>query len=120
VVKFIDVYLLPVPRRNLAAYRRFARSCGRMMKDHGVLTYREFVAAEGGEMKGMPALATLAKPRAGEVVVCAFTGFRSRAHRDRVNAAVAKDPRMARAAKAAPPFDPKRARVGGFDLLLMM
>jgi len=84
------------------------------------VTYREFTAAKDGEMKGMPGIAALAKPKKGEVTICAFAGFSSRAHRDRANAAAMKDPRMAKMMTRKPLFDMKRMRVGGFDLLVMM
>src|SRR5438046_10242446 len=82
MVKFIDVYMVPVPRKNLAAYKRLARTWGRIMQDHGIMTYREFVAAKGGEWKGVPSVAGLVKPKAGEVTIVAVAAVKNRAARE--------------------------------------
>src|SRR5262245_46059405 len=118
-VRYVDVYLLPVPRRNLPAYRRLAKRWSKVMRDHGVLEYRELVASSKKPlMKKAPPVAPLAKPRAGEVSVCAYACFRDKAHHDRVNTAAMKDPRMQKIMKESAPFDMKRMRIGEFEVLL--
>ena len=111
---YVDLYMLPVPRRNLAAYRRLAKAWGRIMRDHGVLEYREFVAAGVPPMKEIRPVAKLVKPKPGEVTVASVVGFRSKAHRDRVNGAAYKDPRMIALMHSKPIFDMKRMFVGEF------
>jgi len=116
---YVDGYVLPVPKKNLAAYRRMARKAGRVWRDHGALEFRECVAddVKPGKLTSFPQAVRLAR---GEVVLFSYIVFRSRAHRDRVNARVMKDPRIANMMKdpADSPFDAKRMIWGGFKVLV--
>src|SRR5688572_30755221 len=112
---YVDLYMLPVPRRNLPAYRKLAKAWGKIMRDHGVLEYREFVAKDSTLMKGMPPVAKLVKPKRGEVTVSSVVGFRNKAHHDRVNGAAMKDPRMKALMESKPLFDMKRMHIGEFE-----
>src|SRR5215471_21582712 len=90
---YVDGYVLPVAKKNLPAYRRMSRLAGRVWRDHGAL---EFLECLGDDLKvkfGMP-FPRLVKVRPGETVVFSWVLFKSRAHRDRVNASVMKDPRL--------------------------
>jgi len=119
-MKYVDGYVLPVPKKNLRAYRRIAQKAGKVWRKHGALEYFECV---GDDLS--PKWAGIRFPRTvrlkpGETVVFSFIVFRSRAHRDRVNARVSKDPMMSDPAwKDQPmPFDLKRMVYGGFKVLV--
>ena len=118
MARYVDGFVIPVPKRNLATYRRMARKAGRIWREHGALEYRETVAddVEVGEVTSFPRSVQLKR---GETVVFAWIVFKSRAHRDRVNAKVMKDPRLAEMMDAkAMPFDAKRMIYGGFEVVV--
>jgi len=57
--------------------------------------------------------------KSGETVVFSYITYKTRAHRDRVNAKVMKDPRLAKMMNPkAMPFDGKRMIFGGFKSLI--
>jgi len=115
---YIDGFVLPVPKRNLEAYRRMARTSGKVWREHGALAYMEGVAddVKPGKHTSFPQSVKL-KP--GETVVFAYIVYKSRAQRDRVNAKVMKDPRLAKMMNPkALPFDGKRMFWGGFKVLV--
>jgi uncharacterized protein YbaA (DUF1428 family) len=115
---YVDGFVVPVPRKNLPAYRRMARTAGKVWKEHGALEYIECVAddVKPGKHTSFPQSVKL-KP--GETVVFAYIVYQSRAHRDRVNAKVMKDPRLASMMDPkALPFDGKRMFWGGFKVLV--
>ncbi|MCC7139808.1 MAG: DUF1428 domain-containing protein [Planctomycetes bacterium] len=116
---YVDGYLLPVPKRNVAAYARMARVGAKVWMDHGALDYKECVLQDASTFCGMPFSKQL-KLKKGETAVLAFVVFRSKKERDRVNAAVMKDPRIA--ASMGPghkmPFDANRMVYSGFDVLV--
>jgi uncharacterized protein YbaA (DUF1428 family) len=114
---YVDGYVLPLPRRHLAAYRRMARKAGRIWREHGALEYRECVGEDLAPKWGLP-FPRLVKLRPGETVLFSWIVFRSRAHRDRVNARVMKDPRLTSMQPQAMPFDIKRMAYGGFRTLV--
>ena len=114
---YVDGYVLPVPAKNLRAYRRIASAAGKVWRDHGALEYRESAAEDVNVKWGVP-FPKLMKLKRGETVVFAWITFKSRAHRDRVNAAVMKDPRMERMSKAKPVFDHTRMVYGGFVMMV--
>jgi uncharacterized protein YbaA (DUF1428 family) len=110
---YIDGYVLPVPRENLPAYRRMARLGGKVWKEHGALAYVEAIGddVKPGKHTSFPQAVKL---KEGEVVVFAYVLFRSRAHRDRVNAKVMADARLQGWNAGNMPFDGKRMFWGGF------
>jgi uncharacterized protein YbaA (DUF1428 family) len=117
MARYVDGYVIPLPKAKLKAYLRMARTGAAIWKDHGALAYAECV---GDDLKvpfgmGFPKMTRLKR---GETVVFAWVVYRSKAHRDKVNAAVMKDPRMASAMKGPMPFDPKRFAMGGFEVLV--
>lgn len=116
-MRYVDGYVLPVPRKKLQAYRRLAQKAAAVWRDHGALEYRECAADDLKVTTGIP-FPKLIKPKAGETVIFAWIVFKSRAHRDRVNANVMKDPRLAGMDMASMPFDPKRMTYGGFTVLV--
>lgn len=115
---YVDGFVLPVPRKNLAAYRKLAQQAGKIWREHGALEYRECVGDDLDVKCGVPFPRGI-KVRPGETVVFSWITYKSRAHRDRVNAKVACDPRLAGMCGAgAMPFDLKRMLYGGFRVLV--
>jgi uncharacterized protein YbaA (DUF1428 family) len=115
-MSYVDGYVLPVRKKQLAAYKRMARQAGKIWREHGALDYRECVAEDLGVKFGMP-FPKLMKPKAGETIVFSWVMFKSRAHRDKVNAKVMSDPRLQKMPKVMP-FDLKRMAYGGFETLV--
>jgi uncharacterized protein YbaA (DUF1428 family) len=114
---YVDGYVLPLPRKNVDAYRRLAQKAGRIWRDHGALEFRECIGDDLGVKLGVP-FSRRIKLAPGETVMFSWITFRSRAHRDRVNAKVMKDPRLAGMDPKAMPFDCKRMTYGGFRVLV--
>jgi uncharacterized protein YbaA (DUF1428 family) len=112
--RYVDGFVLPIPRRNAEKYRRIAQKAGRIWREHGALEYCECIAddVKPGRTTSFPQSVKL-KP--GEVVWFSWIVFRSRKHRDRVNAKVMKDPRIAAMGPDAMPFDARRMIYGGFE-----
>jgi uncharacterized protein YbaA (DUF1428 family) len=118
MARYVDGFVLPVPKRNLDAYRRQARKAGKIWREHGALEYRECVAddVKVGKLTSFP---QSVKRKRNETVVFSWIVFKSRAHRDRVNAKVMQDPRLADMMDPhAMPFDAKRMIYGGFSVLV--
>jgi len=118
MARYVDGFVLPVPKRNLPAYRRVSNRCGKVWREHGALQYIECVAddVKPGKWTSFPQSVKL---KAGETVIFAWIVYRSRRHRDRVNAKVMKDPRLAKMMDPkAMPFDGKRMYWGGFKVML--
>ena len=119
-MRYVDGFVLPVPKKNLAAYRRMAQTAGKVWRDHGALEYVECVAddVKPGKHTSFPQSVKL-KP--GETVIFAYIVYKSRAQCDRVNAKVMKDPRLAKMMDPkAMPFDGKRMFWGGFNVMLAL
>ena len=115
--QYVDGYVLPVPKKNLAAYRRLAQLAAKVWCDHGALEYRECVG-DDLQVKWGPTFPRQLQLKRGETVVFSWITFKSRAHRDRVNAKVMKDPRIAATSAAEMPFDCQRILYGGFNVLV--
>jgi uncharacterized protein YbaA (DUF1428 family) len=116
---YVDGYVLPVPKKNLPAYRRMAQSAAKIWREHGALDYKECVGEDLKKTKWSVPFSHMMKLKPGETVVFAYIVFKSRAHRDRVNAKVMKDPRIAADMGNKPiPFDMKRMVYGGFEVLV--
>lgn len=115
---YVDGFVVPVPKKRLEDYRRIARKAGRIWREHGALEYVECVAddVKSGKQTSFPQSVKLQK---GETVVFAYITYKSRAQRDRVNAKVFKDPRMAAICDPGNmPFDAKRMFWGGFKMMI--
>jgi uncharacterized protein YbaA (DUF1428 family) len=115
-MKYVDGYVLPIPKKNLPAYRRMAQKAGEVWKEYGALEYKECVGEDLVTKWGVP-FSRLLRLKRGETVVFSWVVFKSRAHRDRVNAKVMKDPRLA-SYQGPMPFDMKRMVYGGFTTLV--
>jgi uncharacterized protein YbaA (DUF1428 family) len=115
MARYVDGFVLPIPKKNAAAYRRIAQKAGRIWREHGALEYLECIAddVKPGKHTSFPQSVKL---EPGEVVWFSWILYRSRAHRERVNAKVMKDPRMAKLmGPDSMPFDGKRMIFGGFE-----
>jgi uncharacterized protein YbaA (DUF1428 family) len=117
-MRYVDGYVLPVPKKKLATYRRMAQKAGTIWREHGALEYRECAGDDLDVKFGVP-FPRLAKAKPGETMVFSWIVFRSRAHRDRVNAKVMKDPRITGMCDSkSMPFDVKCMAYGGFKVLV--
>jgi uncharacterized protein YbaA (DUF1428 family) len=118
MARYVDGFILPVPKKHAEAYRRMARMAGKVWRDYGALEYIECIAddVKPGKLTSFPQSVKL-KP--GETVWFSWIVYKSRAHRDRVNAKVMKDPRLAQMMDPrAMPFDAKRMIFGGFKTMV--
>lgn len=118
---YVDGFVLAVPKKNLAAYRRMAAAAGKIWRSHGSLEYRECVGDDLKSKWGVP-FPKLAKAKAGETVFFSWIVYKSKAHRNAVNAKVMKDKRMDKIMKSMKkmPFDMKRMAYGGFKIVVDM
>jgi len=115
---YVDGYVLPVPKKNLQTYRRIAQKAGKIWREHGALDYRECVGDDLAVKWGVPFPRQM-KLKPGETVVFSYIVYKSRAHRDGVNAKVMKDPRLAAMMdESSMPFDCKRMVYGGFKTIV--
>jgi uncharacterized protein YbaA (DUF1428 family) len=116
--RYVDGFVFCVPKRKLAAYRRIASAAGKVWMDLGALEYRESAADDLNVKMGVP-FARMAKAKRGESVMFSWIVYRSRAHRDSVNAKVMKDPRIARMMPSMDGvFDYRRMAYGGFRIIV--
>jgi uncharacterized protein YbaA (DUF1428 family) len=117
-MRYVDGFVLALPKKNLAVYRSIAQKAGKVWREHGAV---EYIEAVGDDLKvkfGVP-FTKMIKPKPGETVVISFIVYKSRADRDRVNAKVMSDPRMKKMMEKGPmPFDVKRMVYGGFKTLV--
>jgi uncharacterized protein YbaA (DUF1428 family) len=115
---YVDGFVLPIPKKNVAAYRRMARKAGKVWREHGALDYVECIAddVKPGKWTSFPQSVKL-KP--DEVVWFSYIVYKSRRQRDSINAKVMKDPRLAcMMDPKAMPFDGKRMIYGGFKVMV--
>ena len=116
-MSYIDSFVVPVPTRNLAAYRRISKTMEKVWLEHGALDYQEFAAddVKPGKVTSFPQSVKL---KQGETVVIGVITYKSRAQRDRINAKAMKDKRLASMMDPKSlPFDGKRMFMGGFKSL---
>jgi uncharacterized protein YbaA (DUF1428 family) len=117
-MRYVDGFVIPVPKKNLRSYARMARKAGKIWREHGALDYKECLGDDLGVEFGIP-FPRIMKLKPGETVVFSYIVFKSRAHRDRVNAKVMADPRVKDMCDPKnPPFVLKRMVYGGFEVLV--
>lgn len=119
-MKYVDGFIVPVPKKSLKAYQSMARKAGKIWREYGALDFREYVAddVKVGKWTSFPQSVKL---KADETVVFSWIAYKSRAHRDRVNAKVMKDPRLADMMGGKNmPFDGKRMIYGGFKNMVSL
>ena len=117
-MSYIDGMVVPVPKKNLAAYKRMSRTFGKVWREHGALAWTECAAddVKPGKVTSFPQAVKL-KP--DEIVVFSWVVYESRKERDSVNKAAMSDPRVAKAMKASP-IDGKRMFFGGFKPIVQL
>jgi uncharacterized protein YbaA (DUF1428 family) len=117
-MRYVDGFVLPVPKKNIEHYRKIAQKAGKVWLEHGALQYVEAVGDDLNVKFGTP-FPKVIKPKPDETVVFSWIVYKSRAHRDKVNEKVMKDPRLAKMMeKGATPFDLKRMVYGGFKTIV--
>ena len=116
-MSYVDGFVLVVPKKKLALYKKMATKAGKVWREYGALDYRECVGDDLQVKMGLP-FPKLIKTKPGETVVFSYIVYKSRAHRDKVNAKVMTDTRLCEGAPKDMPFDVKRMAYGGFKTLV--
>ena len=115
--KYADVYLLPIPAKNIGAYRKLASAAGKLFIKHGALRYREYVVSDLNAEDAVPFPKRI-KLKDGETLVYASVEFKSESHRNKVMKSLCHDPAMDLLMPPKPLFDYKRMVYGGFKILV--
>jgi len=117
-MSYVDGYVIPIPKKNVDEYVRVAKKAAKIWCEHGAIEYRESVGDDMECKWGMP-FPKLLDLKPSETVIFAWITYKSKAHRDRVNAKVMKDPRIgAMMDESKMPFDSKRMVYGGFEIVV--
>jgi len=117
-MRYVDGFVLAVSKKKLPAYKRMAQKASKVWREHGAIEFRECVGDNLAVKMGV-SFARILKLKPGVTAVFSWIVFKSRAHRDRVNALVMKDPRIAQTCDPKTmPFDAKRMAYGGFKVLV--
>ncbi|HEX6644670.1 MAG TPA: DUF1428 domain-containing protein [Gemmatimonadales bacterium] len=118
-MRYVDAFVVPIARRQVAKYQKIARAAGRIWREHGALAYIEATGDDLSPAEVKVTFPKLARSKPGETVIVAFIVYKSRAHRDRVNKKVFEDPRMNRMIEGMTmPFDMRRMAYGGFSAIV--
>lgn len=117
MTRYVDGFILPVPKDRLDEYRAIAELAGKVWREHGALDYVECLAQDvpQGKLTSFPLSVQL---KQDETVIFAWILYASREERDRVNAAAMADERLSGFDKENVPFDPQRMIFGGFEVLV--
>ena len=118
--RYVDGFVLPIPKKKIDAYRKLARKAGKVWRDHGALAYVEAIAddVKPGKWTSFPQSVKLKRD---ETVIFSWITYKSRAQRDRCLVKVMKDPRLAKMMNPKEmPFDGKRMIFGGFKIQVKM
>ena len=119
-MSYVDGFLIPIPTKNLKAYKKMAQAGGKVWMKHGALQYFECVAEDLTPQDIAYTFGKAAKIKPDETVIFSFIIYKSRKHRDQVNAKVMKDPAMndPKYKNQPMPFDMKRFAYGGFEAIV--
>jgi uncharacterized protein YbaA (DUF1428 family) len=117
---YVDLYLVPVPKKNIPAYRKIAEKFGEIVRDYGALEYREWQGDDLHHKGVVAAFPSKIKLKPGEVLISSVVEFNSKAHRNQVNKKIMKDPRRKDLMNMKPLFDMKRMLYGGFSTIVKM
>jgi uncharacterized protein YbaA (DUF1428 family) len=118
MARYVDGFVFVVPRKNLKAYRRMAATAGKVWREHGAVEYLECIGDDLNTRCGTK-FPRLMKLKRGEAAFFSWVLYKSKKHRDRVNAKVMKDPRiLAMIDPKDVPFDMKRMSHGGFEAMV--
>jgi len=117
-VKYVEGFVVPVPKKKLEEYKKLARKFGKIIKEHGAVDYVECVAddVKSGKVTSFPQAVKLKR---SETVVFSWVGFKNRKHRDQVWKKVMEDPRLDMDPKNMP-FDGMRMFMGGFEVMVKL
>ena len=118
MARYIDAFVLPVPRKNVAKYRRIALKAAKAWRKHGALLYMECRGDDLRMMSGSTPFPKLARAKPGETVFFSFIVYKSKADRNRINKKVMQDPEIVKAMENPMPFDVKRMAMGGFKAVV--
>lgn len=119
-MSYVDGFVIPVPKKNLAAYRKMSKQAGKVWQELGALAYVECAGDDLAPSVSKVTFPNTVKAKAGETVVFSWIMYKSKAHRNAVNKKVMKDPRIAKMMTGKPPFDYKRMLYGGFKPIVEM
>ena len=115
---YVDGFVIPVPKKNIAAYRSMARKAAKIWREYGALDVKECVA-DDVKMGKWTSFPRSVKQKPNETVIFSYIVYKSRAHRDKINAKVMKDKRIAGMMDLkSMPFDTKRMIYGGFKVIV--
>lgn len=114
---YVDGFVIPVPKKNVKAYQKMSKAAGKVWMKYGALEYRECVG-EDLKFKMGKSFTKLTRTKPGETVMFSWIVYKSRRHRDSVNAKVMKDKRITAMMNDEHPFDPKRMAYGGFESIV--
>jgi len=118
MARYVDGFVLPVPKKKLASYRKMAREAGKIWRKHGALDYKECIGDDLKNKWGV-AFPKMAKLKPSEAVFFSYIVYKSKVHRNQVNARVMKDPRIAKMMDPKKmPFNVKRMAYGGFKVIV--
>ena len=118
MAKYVDGFVIPVPKKNIAAYHKMAAAAAKIWMEYGALQYFETVGDDINANFGMP-FTKLAKTAKNETVVFSWIIYKNKAHRDKVNKLIMKDPRIENMMKNKKmPFDGNKMSYGGFKVLV--
>ena len=118
--KYVDGFVLVVPKKNVEAYKKMAKEGERAWRKHGALDYKECIMDDPTPQQVTLTFPKMAKAKEDEVVFFSYITFKSRKHRDQVNAKVMKEmEEKYKDMKNMPmPFDMKRMAYGGFEVVV--
>ena len=110
---YVDGFVLPVPKKNIGTYKKWAKLAAKVWMDHGAIDYVECMAddVKGGKITSFPQSVKLKK---GEVVFFSWATYKSKSARDRIMTKVMNDPRLSSMNEENMPFDGMRMFWGGF------
>ncbi len=117
MAKYVDGFVLVVPKKKLKSYKSMAQKAAKVWKDLGALDYRECVGDDLQTKMGLP-FTKLTKTKPNETVVFSWISYKSKRQRDAVNKKIMRDPRMAKMMEQEMPFDLKRMAYGGFEVMV--
>lgn len=117
MAKYVEGFVIPIPKGKVQAYKKIATSAGKVWMKHGALSYFETVGQDLKEYHGMKSFPQIAKAKPSETVIFAWIMYKSKAHRDAVMKKVLKDPFM-QGPPMEMPFDMKKMCYGGFKVLV--
>ncbi len=118
MARYVDGFLIPIPRKNVAAYKKLAQKACKVWMEHGALEYRECIGEDLAQK--MPAtFPRLLDNKRGDTAIFSWIVYKSKTHRNQVNKKVLQDPRiLAMMNLEDNPFDVKRMLYGGFQVMV--